>query len=168
MECTARRASDLEAPVCPGHTPQKPWWEDVSQVRCSFVHTFSKRLCPRFCRAWQVSVAIGSLKLRHASALPQQFCSVHSMDCFLNERLAPEERDEYCITCGAMQRKGRKRLRHHLTSAMPGCSGASSSTHSPPDRCACSTYPHGSAERVFSKRRSYSSGAKIGRAGRLS
>ena len=59
------------------------------------------------------------------------------MDCFLNERLAPEERDEYCITCGAMQRKGRKRLRHHLTSAIPGCSGGSSSVHSPPDRCAC-------------------------------
>jgi len=41
-------------------------------------------------------------------------------------------------TWGAMQRNGLKRLRHHLTSAMPGCSGSSSSTHSPPDKCAYS------------------------------
>jgi len=41
-------------------------------------------------------------------------------------------------TWGAMQRNGLKRLRHHFTSAMPGCSGSSSSTHSPPDKCAYS------------------------------
>lgn len=36
-----------------------------------------------------------------------------------------------------MQRKGLKRLRHHFTSAMPGCSGFSNSIQSPPDRWAC-------------------------------
>ena len=64
---------------------------------------------------------------RRAAALRREACKG-----FL--RWGPSFRQR--STWGWMQRKGRNRLRHHLTSAMPGCSGGSSSVHSPPDRCA--------------------------------